>query len=99
MLNQKQLFVASRLFVIAGKAGEPFDLSKFSNDREYALATVASLASRLSEPAAQPVIAEMMVLLNEGAVSTTTVIPVPAAATVAPATEAPRADKYVGRLR
>lgn len=95
MLNQRQLYVASRLFVVAGKAGVPFDLSRFSNDRAYALATVSSLASQLTDPSAQAIVAESLQTLHE-----TETIPVaPAAPPVAITPVEATPDKYVGRLR
>lgn len=95
MLNQRQLYVASRLFVAAGKAGVPFDLSRFSNDRTYALATVSALASQLTDPAAQAVVAEMLLTLNESELIPP---PAPTPSVTPPTTEAAQ-DKYVGRLR
>jgi hypothetical protein len=95
MLNQRQLFVASRLFVVAGKAGVPFDLSRFSNDRNYALTTLSSLASQLTEPSAQAVVAEALLSLSEvDNFEHAAALP----AKPVPPTEA-SADKYVGRLR
>ncbi len=96
MLNQRQLYVASKLFVAAGRAGVPFDLSRFSNDRTYAMATLSALAGQLTEPSAQTIVAEAIQTLNEAETPLVAIEPSTQSA-IAPMEAGP--DKYVGRLR
>ncbi len=105
MLNQRQLLVASQLFVATGRAGHPFDLAKFSNDMQYALATLASLREHVNDPSIQTLIAEAVVELTSAPAlkseASSQVMPAGSTAAVAPApTEGDDAPKrYVGRLR
>jgi hypothetical protein len=63
MLTQKQLFLVSKLYVAAGKAGYAFDLARFSNDAAYAFEVMARIAGA-PDPALQGLVAEAMVALN-----------------------------------
>jgi hypothetical protein len=97
MLSQKTLYVASRLYVAASKAGVPFDLAVFTKDRNYAQATLASLASQLTDPASQTLIAEAMIAMTEG----TTVDEHASMSSSDSVSEvaAPAKNKYIGKLR
>jgi hypothetical protein len=64
MLEQKQLYLASRLFLAAGKEGFPFDLSKFSNDRDYAMQTLGELLSTTQIADTQTLVAELLISLQ-----------------------------------
>lgn len=102
MLSQRQLLVASRLFVAAGKAGHPFDLSKFSNDLNFANSTLATLRSHPSAGALRPLVDEMAFELMSTPTDARTAVPTPPKEVAVPNT--PPADedapkKYVGRLR
>jgi hypothetical protein len=99
MLTQNQLYLTSRMFVAAGKAGVPFDLAKFSNDRSYAFEVLGHLASASPNRELQALVAEVILALNEG---------VPKIAAQPSAPELPKQElqpepatpnKYVGRLR
>jgi hypothetical protein len=98
MLSQQQLLIASQLFIAAGKAGHPFDLSKFSHDRSYAMQILGELMSVASDPLVRDLVAK----------ATTTLAHVDAPKPVEPAQpesvakpvdpeDAPK--QYVGRLR
>lgn len=65
MLNQKQLFIASRLHQAATKAGIPFDLAEFSRNRTYALAELSALASQLTEANDKALLVEAIVALQD----------------------------------
>ncbi len=97
MLNQKQLVLASRLYIAASKSGHTFDLAKFSNDREYALQTLAHLMSEIHEGDTQPLIAETMLSFSEQV----SLSPPPTASSPGnePKPGEPAPKQYVGRLR
>jgi hypothetical protein len=98
MLSQTQLLIASQLFIAAGKAGQPFDLSKFSHDRSYAMQTLGELASRSSDPAVLELVAKAALALTDAEA------PKPVAAAQSETVTNPidpddALKRYVGRLR
>jgi hypothetical protein len=100
MLTQKQLFLVSKLYVAAGKAGYAFDLARFSNDAAYAFETMARIAGA-PDPSLQALVAEAMIALNGDTPAADATSAGPAAPGEKSATPVKPADekKYVGRLR
>jgi hypothetical protein len=103
-LDSKQMHIASQLFMAAGKAGQAFDLARFTREPVYAselLAKLAVFADAAGNDTLQVLVQNMMEALSS--------VAVPAAQasteTTAPATEATPAkktsvsDQYIGRLR
>lgn len=52
-LDQRQMYLASQLFVAAGKAGLIFDFAKFVSTPAYAAETLVLLAFEAKDPAMQ----------------------------------------------
>jgi hypothetical protein len=103
--TQKQLFVASQLFMAAGKSGLRFDLARFIKDSGYANETLISLAGSATEPALQAMVAQAIVELMPQAPAAPPAPPPPAAPPpAAPPVKEPAAppkteSRYIGRLR
>ncbi len=103
-LDQKQMYLASQLFVAASKLGLGFDFGKFVNHPAYAAETLAQLAVQAKNSALQDLIALTASSIGSGKTLAAAVVSTPAGA-AAPATEItpenPEAivDRYVGRLR
>jgi hypothetical protein len=110
-LDSKQMHIVSQLFMAAGKAGHPFDLSRFVNEPGYASETMAKLslhADAQRNDALQSLTAVAMDLLSSVALA---YAPAPAATAPSPSAATPAnapapspaasdiAQKYVGRLR
>jgi hypothetical protein len=110
-LDSKQMHVVSQLFMAAGKAGHPFDLSRFTKEPSYASETMAKLslhADAQRNDALQSLTAVAMDLLSSVTLASA---PAPAAQILAPSASAPAiapapppaasdiAQKYVGKLR
>jgi hypothetical protein len=103
-LDSKQMHIVSQLFMAAGKAGHPFDLSRFVKEPSYASETMAQLnlhADTQGNDALQSLTAAAMDLLS----SVTMPAPLSSSASAsAPASERPAftpeaPQKYVGQLR
>jgi hypothetical protein len=106
MLEQKQLYLASRLFVAAGKAGLPFDLARFSNDRAYSNQTLSELALSLTDAEAQTLIVELTIAMQADlavthSIQQAAVLPQESTLTefAQQKSEPAPEKKYVGRLR
>jgi hypothetical protein len=110
-LDSKQMHIVSQLFMTAGKAGHPFDLSRFTKEPNYASETMAKLslyADAQRNDTLQSLTAVAMDLLSSVTMASTPAPAAPApsvsAATPAnapapfPATSDAE-QKYVGRLR
>jgi hypothetical protein len=102
--TQKQLFVASQLFMAAGKSGLRFDLARFIKDSGYANETLVSLAGSATEPALQAMVAQAILELMPQQDAAPAAAPVPPPAPAAPPIREPAAppkieSRYVGRLR
>jgi hypothetical protein len=97
MLTQQQLLLASQLFIAAGKAGHPFDLSKFSNDRGFAIDVLSRLSANVSETAVLALVAKMTLALAEEAPKS--VEPAQPASGTPPVVQEEAPKQYVGRLR
>jgi hypothetical protein len=103
-LDSKQMHIASQLFMAAGKAGQAFDLARFTREPVYASELLAQLA--VSADAAGN---DTLQVLVQNMRETLSSVTVPAAQaptqTTMPATEAMPAkkpavsDQYIGRLR
>jgi hypothetical protein len=100
-LDQKQMMLASQLFMAAGKAGQPFDLARFSRESAYASEVMANLAAHSSSenhPALQSLVAIAMDALST--VQLTRPAPLAAFPTEpSPPSKAESQQKYVGQLR
>lgn len=102
-LDQKQMHIVSQLFMAAGKAGNAFDLGRFTKDPSYASETMAQLALQADQLGNEP-LQGLVVTAMEQLASVT--MPAPVAAPVTspslstPIQPAPViAQQYVGKLR
>jgi hypothetical protein len=97
MLTQQQLLLASQLFIAAGKAGHSFDLSKFSNDRSFAIDVLSRLAASVPDAAVQALVAKVTMAL--AAEAPKPVEPAQSASAAQLVTQEDAPKRYVGRLR
>jgi hypothetical protein len=108
-LNNTQMFAASQLFMAAGKAGKPFDLARLAQEPGYAADVIAVLAAhaQASGNAALQTLCDKLTeaLAAQPVRAVSPASPQASPRTFAPdieattKTEAPPAERYVGRLR
>jgi hypothetical protein len=100
-LTQKQLFLASQLYVMSGKSSLGFDLSRFVSDQTHRLETLGHLAAAAAEPALQELVAQAIVAFMPEDVSEPAQAPIAQVSAKAHATRTPEYvdTRYIGRLR
>jgi hypothetical protein len=98
-LDAKQMHIASQLFMAAGKAGQPFDLARFTKEPGYASETLAKLSSYAAAKKNETL--QTFTALTQEMLSPLTSASTPAVASppALPADTAVSAKKYIGGLR
>jgi hypothetical protein len=98
-LDNKQMHMASQLFMAAGKASHPFDLARFTKEPDYASETMAKLSLHAdvqnNEALKSLTVVAMDLLSNVAIASMPVFVPTPAL----PSDVSANSQKYVGGLR